>query len=193
MEEKPTVQMGGYTPDDQDSSSEGAYSPTVPAEDMRRQQQGWGPVTAPPPRPVPQPPVSPFTPPPAQPAPAGATRVMGRPIPPPPLAFLAVVEGPGAPRGQVFTLQRETVVGRTTGQIVLAGDAYISGQHVKIRVEPSEEDPEKEVWVLYDLASANGTFAGSRENYRENQVYRYELHDGDFILLGETTLVFKQV
>jgi pSer/pThr/pTyr-binding forkhead associated (FHA) protein len=109
------------------------------------------------------------------------------------LAWLAVTEGPGAPRGQVFTLQQETLIGRKVGQIVLAGDAFVSGQHAKVRLERSEEDEERQVFVLYDLASANGTFAGDQEDYRDTQVYRHELEDGDFILLGETTLVFKQV
>jgi pSer/pThr/pTyr-binding forkhead associated (FHA) protein len=109
------------------------------------------------------------------------------------LAWLAVTAGPGAPRGQVFSLQRETVIGRKGGQIVLAGDAYVSGQHAKIRLEPRQEDEEEQVFVLYDLASANGTFAGDYDDYRDNQVYRHELDDGDYIFIGETTLVFKQV
>ena len=90
-------------------------------------------------------------------------------------------------------MQRETVIGRTAGQVVLSADAYASAEHAKIRLETGEDDEEKQVLVLYDLASANGTFAGSRDDYRDNQVYRYELKDGDFILIGETTLVFKQV
>jgi pSer/pThr/pTyr-binding forkhead associated (FHA) protein len=118
---------------------------------------------------------------------------MGRPAPESLLAWLAVVEGPGAPRGTVFTLQPETIIGRTSGQVQLPGDAYVSGQHAKIRQEPSEEDQDKQMLVLYDLASANGTFAGSRAEYRDKQVYRYELREGDFLLIGETTLVFKQV
>jgi pSer/pThr/pTyr-binding forkhead associated (FHA) protein len=118
---------------------------------------------------------------------------MGRPAPPPLLAWLAIVEGPGAPQGQVFTLQRETVIGRTTGQISLPEDAYVSAEHAKIRMEPSEEDEEDQVMVLYDLASANGTFAGDRDGYRDNQIYRFVLKDGDFVLIGETTLVFKKV
>jgi pSer/pThr/pTyr-binding forkhead associated (FHA) protein len=118
---------------------------------------------------------------------------MGRPAPESLLAWLAVVEGPGASRGKVFALQPETIIGRTAGQVQLPGDAYVSGQHAKIRQEPSGEDEDDQVLVLYDLASANGTFAGSRAEYRDNQVYRYELHDGDFLLIGETTLVFKQV
>ena len=119
--------------------------------------------------------------------------MMGPAAAPPLLAWLAVVEGPGAPRGQVFSLQRETVIGRTAGQVLLSGDAFSSGQHAKIRLEPSEEDEEKTVLTLYDLASANGTFAGSRDEYRDSQIYRHELEDGDFILIGETTLVFKEV
>jgi len=62
-----------------------------------------------------------------------------------------------------------------------------------IDLEQSEEDEGAQTFVLYDLASANGTFAGDRETYRDNQIYRYELEDGDFVLVGETTLVFKQV
>jgi pSer/pThr/pTyr-binding forkhead associated (FHA) protein len=119
--------------------------------------------------------------------------VMREPVSTPLLAWLAVTEGPGAPRGQVYTLQEETVIGRKVGQILLSNDAYVSGQHAKIRLEYSEADEDKQVFVLYDLASANGTFAGDREDYEDNQVYRHELEDGDFLLLGETTLVFKQV
>jgi pSer/pThr/pTyr-binding forkhead associated (FHA) protein len=90
-------------------------------------------------------------------------------------------------------LQRETVIGRKAGQIVLGGDPSVSSQHAKVRLEASEGDDGRQAFVLYDLASANGTFAGGREAYRDNQIYRYELEDGDFLLLGETTLVFKQV
>jgi hypothetical protein len=206
MEEKPTVQMDSFPPDDQEAGSGEAKTPaTIPIDDMLRQQQGWSPPPPPPSYPAPAPPPSgpqpfpsgpPFGPPPSQPpqpAPAGATVIMGPPAPPPLLAWLAVAEGPGAPRGQVFTLQRETVVGRKAGQIALQGDVYVSAQHAKIRLEPSEEDEEKQVFVLYDLASSNGTFAGNRDEYRDQRVYRHELHDGDFVLIGETTLVFKQV
>jgi pSer/pThr/pTyr-binding forkhead associated (FHA) protein len=109
------------------------------------------------------------------------------------LAWLAVIDGPGAPRGQVFSLQPETIIGRTTGQIVLANDPYVSSQHAKIRQEASEEDPDEQVIVLYDMASANGSFVGSKEEYRDRQVYRQQLEDGDYLLIGETTLVFKKV
>jgi len=120
---------------------------------------------------------------------------MGAPIPQIPLAWLGVVSGPGADRGRTFVLRPETVVGRITGDILLSGDNTVSAQHLKVRLEQKEGGAEDEqVFVLYDLASANGTFVGTRQNYREesSRTYRRELHSGDYILVGETTLVFLQ-
>jgi len=199
MEDKPTVQMDSFS--DQGASKEEAKTPaTIPIEDVIGPAGRPAPSPAAPfPQPAPHTPVQPpFAPSvpfgPVQPRQGtGETVIMGPPAPPPLLAWLAVAEGPGASRGQVFTLQRESVIGRKSDQVTLAGDMCISGQHAKIRLEPSEENGEKQVFVLYDLASANGTFAGKREEYRDRRVYRHELHDGDFILIGETTLVFKQV
>lgn len=207
MEDKPTEQMDSFLSGDQKPSSREAKTPpaTIPIEDVHG-QPGWSAPPPPPayPPPTPQvaspqpfpssPPYSPPPPQPQQPAPAGETKIIGPPLLPPSLlAWLAVAEGPGTSRGQVFTLQRETAIGRQNTQIALPEDAYISGQHAKIRLEPSEEDEEKQVFVLYDLASANGTFAGDQDEYRDRRIYRHELHDGDFILIGESTLVFKQV
>ena len=151
----------------------------------------WSPPSATPP------PATPPPPPASQPAPGpsagGRTVLMSAPAPQIPLAWLAVVSGPGAERGRAFVLRSETVVGRAAGDVLLGGDTTISAQHVKVRLEPKEGGAEDEqVFMLYDLASANGTFVGARENYREdsNRVYRRELHDHDYILLGETTLVF---
>lgn len=118
---------------------------------------------------------------------------MSAPAPQIPLAWLGVVSGPGAERGRAFVLRPETIVGRAAGDVVLGGDTTISAQHIKVRLEPKEGGAEDEqVFMLYDLASANGTFVGARENYRQDssRVYRRELHDHDYILLGETTLVF---
>lgn len=199
MEDKPTEQMDSFLSPNQKPSSREAKTPpaTIPIEDMHG-QPGWSAPPPPPayppstPQPAGPPPFSSSPPQPQQLAPA-ETQLMCPPLPPPLLAWLAVAEGPGASRGQVFTLQRETAIGRQNTQIALPGDVYISGQHAKIRLEPSEEDEEKEVFVLYDLASSNGTFAGNRDEYRDRRIYRHELQDGDFIFIGETTLVFKQV
>ncbi len=113
-----------------------------------------------------------------------------------PLAWLAVVEGPGARRGKLVALKAETIVGRTQGDLALNGDRAMSSQHVRIRLEPKEGAAAegKQVFVIYDLATTNGTYVGTRETYRDDasRVYRCELRDGDYLLLGETSLVFKQ-
>lgn len=196
MDEKPTVQMDAY-PQEDPGRTDADSPPTIPIDDMF-QEPAWPPMDEQgPPSPPPYQPPPMGTPPPQVPSggagAAGHTVIMQQETSAPLLAWLAVVKGPGGPRGQVFTLDRETVVGRKAGQIVLAGDSYVSGQHAKVRLEQSEEDEGTQTFVLYDLASANGTFAGDRETYRDNQIYRYELEDGDFVLVGETTLVFKQV
>jgi len=113
-----------------------------------------------------------------------------------PLAWLAVVEGPGAARGSVYTLGRETLLGRAAGEIILGMDPAISTQHIKVRLEVSEADPEQQVFVLYDMASANVYLWGDYESCKQDsaeRVYRYELKDGDFLLVGQTILVFKKV
>jgi pSer/pThr/pTyr-binding forkhead associated (FHA) protein len=117
---------------------------------------------------------------------------MAAPQPQIPLAWLGVVSGPGAERGRAFVLLAETVIGRNAGDVLLS-DPTVSGQHAKVRLESKEGGAEDEqIFVLYDLASANGTYAGDRETYSEdaNRVYRRELRNGDYILLGETVLTF---
>ncbi len=111
---------------------------------------------------------------------------------PVPLAWLAVVKGIGGRQGHIHPLERETIVGRTKGDLTLNDDPAVSGQHLKIKLETIEEH---EVFVLYDMASSNGTYAGDRKTYQEDEsrVYRHVLQDGDFLLVGQTTLVFKQV
>jgi pSer/pThr/pTyr-binding forkhead associated (FHA) protein len=104
-----------------------------------------------------------------------------------------VVSGPGAERGRTYILLPETVIGRTAGDILLSGDPTVSGQHAKVRLEPKEGGAEGEqTFVLYDLASANGMYAGTHKDYRDDnsRVYRYELNNGDYVLLGETVLTF---
>jgi hypothetical protein len=147
----------------------------------------------PPPQPSP-PPIRPVAPP-LAPSAGNVSRtvVMGMPQLKIPLAWLGVVTGPGAERGRTFVLLAETVIGRNAGDLLLSGDSTVSGQHAKVRLEPKEGGAEDEqVFVLYDLASANGTYAGTRESYSEdnNRVYRYELNNGDYLLLGETVLTF---
>jgi pSer/pThr/pTyr-binding forkhead associated (FHA) protein len=116
-----------------------------------------------------------------------------RPIPV--FAWLVVVEGP-APReiGKVHVLQPETTtIGRVPGNSIVLHDETCSAQHARVRAE--EQPDEESVFVLYDMGSRNGTFVGDRESYRneESRQYRHKLEDGDYLLVGETTLVFKKL
>jgi pSer/pThr/pTyr-binding forkhead associated (FHA) protein len=107
-------------------------------------------------------------------------------------AWLVIMDGPE--RGRIHSLRPDTTtVGRATGNDVVVPDDACSGQHLKIRLEPVEGG--EATFVLIDLASRNGTYAGSKETYRNasSRVYRHVLRDGDYLLLGETTLVFKKV
>jgi hypothetical protein len=202
-ETRPTIDMGGrggYNPNAEGPKTvmAGPEKPR-PAPTEGASPPPWTPppmpVTPPPPPPSAAP--APFRPVPA-PAPASAgarTMLMGTPVPQIKLAWLGVVSGPGAERGQTFVLRAETVVGRSNGDWALSGDATLSSQHIRVRLEPKEGGAEGEqVFILYDLASANGTYVGTKDNYREDsrRVYRCELHGGDYILLGETTLVFLE-
>lgn len=115
--------------------------------------------------------------------------------PPPVFAWLVVVEGPDHNSiGTVHTLHPEsTTIGRVKANQIMLFDETVSAQHAKIRCEASEGL--EAVFTLFDMGSRNGCYAGSRETYKneESRVYRRELKDGDYLLLGETTLVFKQL
>lgn len=107
-------------------------------------------------------------------------------------AWLVVLDGPD--RGRFYPLRSETTtLGRAQTNDVVIADNAVSSQHLKIRIEPQESGELQ--YLLIDLASRNGTFVGSKAAYRDDssRVYRHTLHDGDYLLLGETTLVFKCV
>ena len=114
---------------------------------------------------------------------------------PPTFAWLVVVDGPDrASIGKVHNLHPDTtVVGRAPGNQVVLADDTCSAQHFRIR--PEAREGQEPAFMLYDMGSRNGTFVGSRTSYRnpESQAYRCELHDGDYLLVGETTLVFKRI
>jgi hypothetical protein len=195
-ENRPTVDMNssGFHPDNPEQAKTvmaGATGQSVTPHSLPRQPSAPPAWTPPPPPPSP----SPFQPTPGPAAAGGKTVLMSAPAPQIPLAWLGVVSGSGAKRGTTFVLGAETVVGRAAGEALLGGDKTISSQHAKVRLEIKEGGAEDEhVFMLYDLASANGTYVGTRENYHEesSRVYRRELHNGDYILVGETTLVYLQ-
>jgi pSer/pThr/pTyr-binding forkhead associated (FHA) protein len=85
----------------------------------------------------------------------------------------------GSQAGRDFRLGRETTVGRDeTHCDVVLSDEKISGKHARIRREGRE-------FVIYDLASLNGTFVN------DAKIQRQILSDDDEITVGQTTLVFK--
>ncbi len=180
-EDKPTVEMDAQGKPKRPASQE---KPTVAAG----QEAGQTP-------PSPGAPASPFqrTSPKPYHTPADATVMMHADTLNLPMAWIAVFEGPSSLVGYVHTLGSETVVGRTAGDLILTGDPSVSGQHAKIKFETG--DHEEQAFVLYDLASSNGTFVGDRDSCEndESRVYRHVLKDGDFILVGQTKLVFKRI
>jgi pSer/pThr/pTyr-binding forkhead associated (FHA) protein len=119
--------------------------------------------------------------------------IAGRPTPV--FAWLVTVDGPNKGEiGKVHTLRADTTtMGRVQGNHIVLGDETCSAQHARIRAEATEG--EEAAFVLYDMGSRNGTFVGDKKTYQdeENRQYRHELQDGEYLLLGETTLVFKRI
>ena len=163
-ENRPTVDMGssGSPP----AGSEQAKTVMTGATGQSNTPHSLPPRPSAPPAwtpPPPPPSPSPFQPTPGPVAGGGKTVLMSAPAPQIPLAWLGIVSGPGAKRGTTFVLGVETVVGRAAGEALLSGDKTVSSQHVKVRLEAKEGGAEGEqVFMLYDLASANGTYAGTR-------------------------------
>jgi pSer/pThr/pTyr-binding forkhead associated (FHA) protein len=113
----------------------------------------------------------------------------------PVFAWLVVVDCPD--RGSVGTVHSlhpdTTTIGRVAGNGIVVPDETVSAQHARIRREAKEgQEP---VYALFDMGSRNGIFVGDKETYKdeEQRVYRHELNDGDYLLIGETTLVFKSL
>jgi hypothetical protein len=110
-------------------------------------------------------------------------------------AWLVVVESPDRRAvGKVHSLQPDTTtMGRVPGNDIVINDETCSAQHARIRVEAREK--QEPAYVLYDMGSRNGVFIGNRESYKDpgSQKYRHELQDGDYILIGDTTLAFKKL
>lgn len=187
--EQPTVQAGEHPAMPPAGQGSGPPTPgfvrTIPAE-------------TPTPEPYKQP-AAPFAPPAQQQAvpQEQATKMIGvTPQVRGELAWLAILDAadPGVV-GKIFTLQPDqTSIGRHRSNHIVLPDEGCSALHARIRVEPGPDDGEP-VFVLYDVGSTNGTFVGSRQTYREeaSRRFRHVLTDGDFLLIGETTLVFKKV
>ncbi|WP_423222447.1 FHA domain-containing protein [Candidatus Amarolinea aalborgensis] len=114
---------------------------------------------------------------------------------PPAFAWFVVIEAPDQRLvGEIFKVNvGVTGIGRTTGNDIVLPDVACSSQHARVRVEEQEGGEKR--FVLHDLASTNGTYVGDKDSYREDssRVYHRALQDGDYVLIGETTLVFKRI
>lgn len=103
------------------------------------------------------------------------TQLMG--VMPPRGAWLYVLNGTQV--GRDFRLSDTTTIGRdATDCDVIFSDTKLSAQHARIRTEGDE-------FILYDLASKNGTFVNG------NRIQRQILADNDIIIVGTIKLVFK--
>ena len=105
------------------------------------------------------------------------TVILGKP--PPPAAWLVIRSG--KQMGRDCRLGGQTTIGRDglACDFVLDDDS-ISAQHARIKEERGQ-------FILYDLASTNGTLLNGR------RIERSALVDGDIIGIGATKLAFKEV
>jgi pSer/pThr/pTyr-binding forkhead associated (FHA) protein len=119
---------------------------------------------------------------PVTPAPA-KTEVLVKP--PAQLAWLVIYSGPRA--GKDFRLGEITNIGRdATQNDIVIDDPAVSGQHARIKLEKGQ-------FVLYDLASTNGTFIKDPETGEWKEIHKQALADKDRIKMGNTILFFMEV
>lgn len=95
------------------------------------------------------------------------------------LAYLVHISGPR--RGKTYQLRERFNIGRDAedNDLVIDDDA-VSGHHARIKLE-------KDQFVLYDLASTNGTFVN------DERIDKHALSDGDVIKMGGTAFSFMEV
>jgi len=145
------------------------------------------PPTAPAPSPLPPPPPPEPTRPPAAPAWPEPPRVEAPPPPkteilhkePPQLAWL--IQRSGSRVGKEFRLGEVTNIGRDASQNdVVIDEPSVSRQHARIRLEAGR-------FVLYDLASSNGTFVNGQ------QIQKQPLLEGDTIRFGNVDFAFMEI
>lgn len=98
-----------------------------------------------------------------------------------PVARLRKLEGPGNELSVPAGVSR--IGRRPTNELIVTGDAYVSGLHAEIRVENGE------AWLM-DVGSTNGTFVnGTRLTPNQPQL----LANGDEVKIGQTSYRFEWV
>jgi hypothetical protein len=87
----------------------------------------------------------------------------------------------GSSRGRQFKLSHgDNEIGRSSSCSISLNDSELSRRHCLIRISEGRS-------ILYDLASANGTFLNGTLMLEPSVLY-----DGDEILIGETKMQYKQ-
>lgn len=155
---------------------------------QQQAQQAAAAVAAPlPPPPAPPPaPTEPVAPQPlkAPPPRMEKTEVL-RPVQLEELAWLVLLSGTHT--GKEFRLGETTTIGRDPAHSdVVVDDSAVSRQHAKVKLE-------EEQFVLYDLASTDGTFIKDRETGEWIEMHKHTLVDGDRIKIGREVFSFMQV
>ncbi len=85
----------------------------------------------------------------------------------------------GRKSGATFPLRKKVInMGRDSSNEIVIDDPKSSRQHAKIKLEGDN-------FVIYDLASSNGTFVNGEK------ITSVKLNDGDEIKIGDTVLAFK--
>lgn len=108
-----------------------------------------------------------------------AQAVSFRPSLRPPMARLIVHDDVGA-EGECLRIRADKfVIGRATGDLVIAHDGMMSSTHAEIR---REKVGEGWLWMLRDLGSTNGTFV---------RITEVQLEHGQEIMLGSSLFVFE--
>ena len=103
------------------------------------------------------------------------------------LAWLVISRTPSVRRGQIFTLDKpRSDIGRGADVAVFLNDPGVGHQHATVKYEIASDGTPQ--FVLYDLASTNGTFLNGKR-----VTSPAALKDGDRIHLGDTELAFKRL
>jgi len=92
------------------------------------------------------------------------------------LGMLWVKEGPR--RGRFYPIKHGTEIGRKEGSLIL-DDPKVTGRHAKFTME--EDD-----FLVWDLASANGTYVNDKKIREATR-----LEENDLIKIGDTIFVVK--
>jgi len=81
--------------------------------------------------------------------------------------------------GKSFKLGETANIGRSADNDIVLDDPAVSSEHAKVKFENGK-------FVLYDLASTNGTYVNG------NKITREELKDGDTVTFARVQMTFKK-